>query len=62
MSDLPEVCPRCRGPMLPLQRDLYGEFRVCLPCGYYADRLEEPPIGRQPQRIMLPVRRGRRSE
>ncbi len=49
---LPRICPHCiDGTMLPTQSDLYGEYRVCLACGYYADRLVGPPIDKQPRRV-----------
>lgn len=58
MTKLPATCPRCRGTMLPVQRDLYGEYRSCLMCGYVIDREEGPPIDREPQRLHLPARGG----
>ena len=51
MSTLPMDCPRCGGTMLPTQRDQHGEFRTCLSCGHYADRLLEPSIDPQPRRV-----------
>ena len=29
-------CPRCRGDMYA-DRDIYGEYRQCLQCGYMED-------------------------
>lgn len=54
---LPGTCPRCDGTMLPTQRDSWGEFRECLTCGYFIDRLIGPPISSQPQRVGIRPRR-----
>lgn len=55
MNILPAVCPRCEGTMLKARRDAFGEFRECLSCGHYIDRLVGPPIPTQPRRCILPV-------
>ena len=34
-------CPRCRGDMKS-NRDMYGEFKMCLQCGHMVD-LPKPP-------------------
>jgi len=31
-----KACPRCRGD-LHVNRDMYGEYRECLQCGYMED-------------------------
>ncbi len=31
-----KACPRCRGDMHS-NRDMYGEYKECLQCGYMAD-------------------------
>jgi hypothetical protein len=31
-----KTCPRCRGDILT-NRDMYGEYRECLQCGYMVD-------------------------
>lgn len=31
-----KACPRCQGDMHQ-NRDMYGEYRECLMCGYMAD-------------------------
>lgn len=36
---LPKVCPRCHGYM-HTNRDMYGEYRECLRCGYMVDVAE----------------------
>ncbi|KKL23020.1 hypothetical protein LCGC14_2429600 [marine sediment metagenome] len=57
MNDLPAICPRCEGVMLPLQSDLYGKYRSCLSCGHYADLLLEPAIDTQPRRVGIRPKR-----
>ena len=36
-----KACPRCTGD-LKLTRDMYGDYRECLQCGYTKDILPEP--------------------
>ncbi|MBF8267805.1 MAG: hypothetical protein HW388_1313 [Dehalococcoidia bacterium] len=36
-----KACPRCRGD-LKINRDLYGEYKECLQCGYMEDVDKEP--------------------
>ena len=31
-----QICPRCSGSMYA-DRDIYGEYRICLQCGYMVD-------------------------
>ena len=31
-----KACPRCRGD-LKTEKDIYGEYRECLQCGYMED-------------------------
>lgn len=62
MNQLPDVCPRDGGTMLPKQRDPFGEFRVCLSCGYYADRLLEPGIGKQPRKVGVRPKRKQKEQ
>ena len=35
-----KACPRCRGDM-HTNRDIYGEYKECLQCGFMAD-VERP--------------------
>ncbi len=37
-----KACPRCSGDMHE-NRDMYGEYRECLMCGYMAD-LRKPSL------------------
>ncbi len=43
-------CPRCRGYMQN-NRDIYGEYRECLQCGY----MEDPPGPRNREVPPVPV-------
>ena len=36
-----KACPRCTGD-LKLTRDMYGDYRECLQCGYTKDIIPEP--------------------
>ncbi|MCY3543235.1 MAG: hypothetical protein OXI16_15315 [Chloroflexota bacterium] len=36
-----KACPRCAGD-LKLTRDMYGDYRECLQCGYTKDIIPEP--------------------
>ncbi len=43
-------CPRCRGYMQN-NRDIYGEYRECLQCGY----MEDPPSPGNREVSFVPV-------
>ena len=34
------ACPRCRGD-LQVNKDVYGEYKECLQCGYMLDTLDK---------------------
>ena len=44
-------CPRCRG-YVHVDRDIYGEYRVCLHCGYMEDK--SVPSQKRPARVHPP--------
>ena len=44
-----KACPRCRGDM-NTNRDIYGNYKVCLQCGYMLD-LGKPDILRSQLRL-----------
>lgn len=39
-----KACPRCMGDM-HVNKDMYGEYRECLMCGFMADIPKPSPIG-----------------
>lgn len=39
-----KACPRCRGDM-HANKDMYGEYRECLMCGFMADIPKQSAIG-----------------
>ena len=41
-----KACPRCQGDMHQ-NRDMYGEYRECLMCGYMADIAKPGLFGMQ---------------
>lgn len=47
---LSRSCPRCRGYMQN-NRDIYGEYRECLQCGY----MEDPPTPENWDPTLVPV-------
>ena len=38
------ACPRCQGD-LNVRRDMWGEYRQCLQCGFSQDIQPEPKMG-----------------
>ena len=38
-----KACPRCQGDMHQ-NRDMYGEYRECLMCGYMTDIQQAQPV------------------
>ena len=47
-----KACPRCQGDMHQ-NRDMYGEYRECLMCGYMADVAKPALFGME----LAPVRK-----
>ena len=39
-----KACPRCMGDM-HVNKDMYGEYRECLMCGFMADIAKQSAIG-----------------
>ena len=39
-----KACPRCMGDM-HINKDMYGEYRECLMCGFMADIAKQSAIG-----------------
>ncbi len=60
---LPELvlfksCPRCLGDV-HVKRDMYGEYKECLQCGYMVD-LQATLVNERVKKVIRQVRRGKR--
>ena len=51
-----KACPRCQGDMHQ-NRDMYGEYRECLMCGYMADLRKPSLFSMEPIPAPAPVRK-----
>ena len=51
-----KACPRCQGDMHQ-NRDMYGEYRECLMCGYMADIRKPSLFSMEPVPAPAPVRK-----
>ena len=51
-----KACPRCQGDMHQ-NRDMYGEYRECLMCGYMADLRKPSLFSMEPVPAPAPVRK-----
>ena len=50
-----KACSRCQGDM-HVKQDMYGEYRVCLQCGYMLD-VQRKPNRHEINEIVLAARR-----